>query len=719
MRLFKRLKLALITAAVSVGAPGALSVNVNDGVGVAEDVAPQIQVYEVSVNDDIGVAEDITPQIPTAMLDINVADAVSITESAAIAAWLNIDSSHINSVCGEDGASTLAVALDGTNYWKHHVNENHYFIIYLGASYTVEKVRGRSISPNDPNDIDIYVSADTINWGVAVATNITTWRNNSSWVEIDTTDKEGRYVKVDILDTESGVRNLDFGVNKIFDVYVSAPTTLAVDTNDGIGVDEDVSFQIKIYEVSVSDDVGITESIVPQIKILEIDVNDGVGLVDAVTVIIQVLEVNTYDSIGITDTSSLEIPILEIFVNDGVGVITNITPLFNLLLIDVVDTLGVTEDTAVVVLGAFEVNDSLGVTEDITIELTLEVNVSDSIGVTDYSLIQIQILEIYTDDDIGLTDWRLHNIPGVSPILTKDLFRFPRLPDDASDELRIFLTDLESSLRTVLTGDSYVGGVINADGCKVGDLANYIKIDDNGVLTLHGRAAITDLVLSGFTQGSVLFAGAGGVVSEDNDGIFWNDATKRFGVAGKTGDDVYIFQDAGNGIRIRSDSLTTQWWAQDDGPAHFGTVSNDDLHIRTNNNSRITIKSGVGNGYVGINESDPHSRLDVNGAISSATLTVTTSSDTLDVSGVNTVFINIAADIILGGLVGGVNGQVINFAIIGNFVNHCRFEHQEGIGGDTQDFINHLSVDEDVDHGGCIYVCNGTNWYDISHARHV
>jgi len=190
-------------------------------------------------------------------------------------------------------------------------------------------------------------------------------------------------------------------------------------------------------------------------------------------------------------------------------------------------------------------------------------------------------------------------------------------------------------------------------------------------------------------------------------------------VTGNAGDDVYIFKNAGNGIRIRSDSLTTQWWAQDDGPAHFGTVSNDDLHIRTNNNSRITIKSGAGSGYVGIGVTDPHSKLEVNGAISSATLTITTSSDILDVSGVNIVFINIAADIILGGLVGGVNGQIVNFAIIGNFINHCRFEHAEGIGGDTQDFINHISVDEDIDHGGCVYVCNGTNWYDISHARHV
>lgn len=124
-------------------------------------------------------------------------------------------------------------------------------------------------------------------------------------------------------------------------------------------------------------------------------------------------------------------------------------------------------------------------------------------------------------------------------------------------------------------------------------------------------------------------------------------------------------------------------------------------------------------GDMGLGMPDPHSKLEVGGAVSSATVTITASSDVLDVSGVNTVFVNISADIILGGLVGGVDGQVVNFAFIGNFTNHCRFEHAAGIGGSTQDFINHTAADEDIDHGGCVYECNGTNWYDISHARHV
>lgn len=148
----------------------------------------------------------------------------------------------------------------------------------------------------------------------------------------------------------------------------------------------------------------------------------------------------------------------------------------------------------------------------------------------------------------------------------------------------------------------------------------------------------------------------------------------------------------------------------------------DRLRLAAHNDAGALVRELISfdhDGKVGINVADPHSQLEVAGAISSATVVITASSDDLDVSGVNTVFVNNTVDIVLGGLVGGVDGQVVNFALAGNFINHCRFEHAEGIGGSTQDFINHTAADEDIDHGGCVYVCNGTKWYDISHARHV
>ncbi len=247
-------------------------------------------------------------------------------------------------------------------------------------------------------------------------------------------------------------------------------TTLEIDVADTIGVAEDVSSQIKVYEVSVDDDIGLAEDVAAAIPTLDI---------------------NVADDVGVADVSSVVIQILEVFVNDGVGVITDTTHLFNLYIIDVADTLGVTEDTTTAIaLYGIDVNDGLSVTEDITVELTLGVNVNDSIGATDYSLLQTQILEIYTDDGVGLVDWRYHIIPDAEPIGTVDLFRFPRIPVSADEEMKHFLIELESALRTVLTGDNYVGGIVNADGCKIGEISDYVQVDKIGTLTFHGKSGM-------------------------------------------------------------------------------------------------------------------------------------------------------------------------------------------------------------------------------------
>jgi hypothetical protein len=93
----------------------------------------------------------------------------------------------------------------------------------------VTKVRGRSnTSGDDPTEVDIYVSNSTSVWGTAVASNITTWQDRNDWdgdAVIDCTAKEGRFVKVEIIDTEDGSNDLVFGNEsspfQILDVYGS------------------------------------------------------------------------------------------------------------------------------------------------------------------------------------------------------------------------------------------------------------------------------------------------------------------------------------------------------------------------------------------------------------------------------------------------------------------------------------------------------------------
>ena len=109
--------------------------------------------------------------------------------------------------------------------------------------------------------------------------------------------------------------------------------------------------------------------------------------------------------------------------------------------------------------------------------------------------------------------------------------------------------------------------------------------------------------------------------------------------------------------------------------------------------------------------------LKATGAVSSGQITLSASNDNLDVSGVNSVLIDITSNIILGGLTGGVAGQIITFAYKGNYTNTITFEDTEGVG--DQDIWMHSRADETFDGGGITFVCDGSNWFDCGHGRHI
>lgn len=164
--------------------------------------------------------------------------------------WLGINSSHLLpggagvGFCGESIGHTLAEALDGDDYWDHMVDEVHWFILDLGQTYTIKKVRGRSeYAGKDPTDVDIFVSDDTENWGAAVASGINTWQDTSVWQEVDTTDKDGRYIKVVINATEYYYDYIGWGKEvspfPIFDAYgCPLMVTHEWEGSDGIAVGE-------------------------------------------------------------------------------------------------------------------------------------------------------------------------------------------------------------------------------------------------------------------------------------------------------------------------------------------------------------------------------------------------------------------------------------------------------------------------------------------------
>ncbi len=177
----------------------------------------------------------VVPQDAVAIVTLDDGQIPNIDNKVTTAdGWLGINSSHLHSFCFGWG---LEDALDGEDFWNIPIYHGeflpHWFILDLGESIAIKKVRGRSRTTLDPISVDIYVSDDLESWGMAVATGITTWQDTSSWVEIDTIDKIGRYIKVEVTATEydHGDHYMEWGENDepedhitIFDAYAGDVT---------------------------------------------------------------------------------------------------------------------------------------------------------------------------------------------------------------------------------------------------------------------------------------------------------------------------------------------------------------------------------------------------------------------------------------------------------------------------------------------------------------
>ncbi|MBA7606360.1 hypothetical protein ES703_13508 [subsurface metagenome] len=92
----------------------------------------------------------------------------------------------------------------------------------------------------------------------------------------------------------------------------------------------------------------------------------------------------------------------------------------------------------------------------------------------------------------------------------------------------------------------------------------------------------------------------------------------------------------------------------------------------------------------------------------------------VDVSNVNVLFLDCSAnDIVIGGFVGGANGQVLHIVRLCAAANDATLKHNAGTG--NQDIFLHAGGDETLtgEYGGWTLACDGSNWYDVSHAKHV
>jgi len=94
--------------------------------------------------------------------------------------------------------------------------------------------------------------------------------------------------------------------------------------------------------------------------------------------------------------------------------------------------------------------------------------------------------------------------------------------------------------------------------------------------------------------------------------------------------------------------------------------------------------------------------------------------DDVDVSNVNVLFIDCSGNAItISGFIGGVNGQRLYIARLCASANGITLMHNAG--ASVQEILLHRGLNEILlgEFGGWILVCNGTDWFDCSHAKHV
>lgn len=94
--------------------------------------------------------------------------------------------------------------------------------------------------------------------------------------------------------------------------------------------------------------------------------------------------------------------------------------------------------------------------------------------------------------------------------------------------------------------------------------------------------------------------------------------------------------------------------------------------------------------------------------------------DNVDIANVNILFLDCSGNAIaIEAFVNGIDGQVLHIARLCAAANEARLFHNAMTA--NQNIFLHAGDDESLtgEYGGWNLVCNGTNWYDVSHAKHV
>lgn len=167
----------------------------------------------------------------------------------------------------------------------------------------------------------------------------------------------------------------------------------------------------------------------------------------------------------------------------------------------------------------------------------------------------------------------------------------------------------------ILKGSGIQKAIIETDGAdsdkiKIINASNAVvsTLDQSGNQIFAGAVQATDATLTGLTLGSVPFVGTGGLLSQDNTKLFWDDTNKRLGIG--TTSPIANLHVVGT-IRATNNIISARGagFRSSDGYEGVYLLAGGNLKLRTNTTDNAIYLLDTGN--VGIGNATPDRKLTV------------------------------------------------------------------------------------------------------------